>query len=186
MPRPDLAILPRRGTVAELVTAHAAAGMVAAWLGFTAHELLVRYVPHLAESSSGPATVASTPVETAAIFGNNLVFFTLVAVLPVVNVALFLPQWFGIGTNAATISALAPQDQITLLYRHSIFEVIALLLAIALSYAALFSAAAFLRSATDDRALLVRRFRVIALGYIPIVLLTLAGALLEGTAVVHL
>ena len=49
MPRPDLAILPRRGTVAELVTAHAAAGMVAAWLGFTAHELLVRYVPHLAE-----------------------------------------------------------------------------------------------------------------------------------------
>ena len=73
-----------------------------------------------------------------------------------------------------------------MLYRHSIFEVIALLLAIALSYAALFSAAAFLRSATDDRALLVRRFRVIALGYIPIVLLTLAGALLEGTAVVHL
>ena len=167
--------------VAEIVRAYVVGALLLGWVGYAAHGWLP------AELTSGTArgSVAPTMAEGMWILGNNLGFFILVSLLPVINVLLVAPQFLSFGGNAFLIQELSFADRVALLYRHSIWEVAALLIAVAMSYALLFAMREYLDRATSDTSVLKVRLRLIAWGYPLILTLTVVGALLEGNAVVH-
>ncbi|MDQ0231655.1 stage II sporulation protein M [Metabacillus malikii] len=113
------------------------------------------------------------------IFINNITFFSLVCVLPILNFIYLSVQFFNIGTYIYQIKSLAFLQQFTLLYRHSIFEILALMIAIYISYSLIQMSNTYLKS-TDIDFPYRKRFKQLAFAYVVILVLTFVGALLEG------
>lgn len=113
------------------------------------------------------------------IFLNNISFFSIVCVLPLINIIYLIVQFFNIGTYIYQIQELDLLQQFNLLYRHSIFEIVALIISIYISYSLLQMANTYLKSTVDDFPYR-RKFKKVAIAYVLILILTLVGALLEG------
>lgn len=113
------------------------------------------------------------------IFLNNLAFFSFVCCLPILNIIYFIVQFFYMGTYIHQIESLNLLQQFTLLYRHSILEIIALFIAVYISYSLLKMSLIFLKSEKHNF-FYREKFKQIGVAYLLIVVLTLLGALLEG------
>lgn len=170
--------------VGEVMAFHVVCAAFLLIVGYVSHSSLLSALG--VETTPATGELASTAGETWFIVRNNGLFFLAVSLLPVLNLALFAPQFFNLGGYIYLIQGVPPSAQFDMLYRHTILEVMSLLVAVWVSYTLLFAIMDFTRSATADRALLRRRIKTAACGYPIIILLTVAGALLEGGAVVHL
>ena len=115
----------------------------------------------------------------AKIFWNNITFFSIVSILPILNFLYFIIKFFNMGTYMYQVNELSFLQTFTLLYRHSIFEVIALILSIYISYALLQISNSYLND-FDRHFPYRKKFKQIAIVYIIVILLTLVGAFLEG------
>lgn len=171
-------------TVAEILRFHVVLAFFVLVIGYVTHGAVSGALTPTMPTAPGGA-VTSTSAETWYILGNNALFFLLVSLLPVVNIAFFVPQFFNVGGYIQLMSDLPFAAQFDMLYRHTALEVVALFVAMAISYSYLFALRDFTRAALPDKALLVRRLRTAALGYPIIMLFTVVGALLEGAAVVQ-
>lgn len=181
---------PRRGVphLAEIGRFYVALALLAAMVGFVAQDWLSRTMFGAGDASgaSSPIQVASDASETWFIFGNNLAFFGLVSVLPVVNLAMVVVQFLSLGRLAHTVRDLPVEAQVNLLYRHTVFEVVALGVAVTISYLAFFAVRDYADDSARDTRALLGRLGVAARLYLVVLACTLVGALLEGGAVVHL
>lgn len=172
-------------TLREIVRFHAVIGLFGALIGFIGYGAIVAWLPAGTLPQTGTHTVAPTWNDLLHILGNNALFFLMVSVLPIVNSVIFVPQFVSIGGHAHAIAHLPASAQFDLLYRHTAFEIVALLVSIWVSYRLLFAIRAYLRDPAADRASLGRALRPLAVAYPLVLALTLVGALLEGNAVVH-
>lgn len=178
----------RPTAVREIVGAYAVLGLLLLWIGYAVQGFATGLLPEGFLPGSGSldaARVDPTLAEGVRILLNNLLFFALVSVFPIINIVLFAPQFLMLGGNVHTISGMSFADQTTILFRHTIWEIAALLVSVAVSYLFLFALREYLSDSGADRGLLVRRIRTAAWGYPIIVALALVGAILEGSAVVH-
>ncbi|MCB0910784.1 MAG: hypothetical protein KDB60_04110 [Propionibacteriaceae bacterium] len=183
MPLPS----PRMRTrdLAEIGRGYVALAALASIAGFIAQDVLARTLFRDA-GASAPIEIASSAGETWFILGNNLAFFALVSVLPVVNILMVVVQFLSLGRLAFTVQELPLDAQVNLLYRHTVFEVVALGAAVAISYLALFAIRDYANSEVRDTRGLLRRLGFAARLYVLVLACTVVGALLEGGAVVHL
>lgn len=113
------------------------------------------------------------------IFENNILFFFLISVFPVINLVLFLFQFAGLGSNVYQIQKLSFQLQFKMLYRHTFFELIALFIAVYISYLIFYTAYDYLHDNKKkvNKKILIKK---IIISYSAIVLCTVTGAILEG------
>lgn len=158
--------------------------IVLIYLGFALFFSLIGFI--YADITSESIGVNLSGIEAPGIwfiFSNNIVFFSLVCVLPFVNFILYSAQFLGIGNNVFQIQSLPIEIQTTLLYRHAIFEVIALLMSIYISYEIYSIAHEYLHNSIKVTR---KTFVKIFLTYAILVVLTLIGAYLEGTVNVSL
>lgn len=113
------------------------------------------------------------------IFLNNIKFFLLVSILPFVNFFVVLVQFFNVGIYIFNMRDVSILGQFNILYRHLIFEILALLIAVKLSYYIYGSLKKFI---DFDTPINWKRFiKRLVFCYLSIVILTLCGALLEGS-----
>lgn len=170
--------------------------VLAAFLGGIGYLVSVMVAGQVAELGSatggllgeGPvgSTIASTGAETWGIATHNLAFFALVSILPVANIALVAPQFLALGSHAYVIKDLSWTIQVEMLYRHTVFEIFALMISVAISYLFLFAVRDFVVRTSLDRTRLRQELMRAARLYPAVVALTLLGAFLEGGAVVHI
>lgn len=112
------------------------------------------------------------------IFANNIAFFSLICVTPFLNFAMSAFQFVAIGHNIFQIRELTFGLQAVLLYRHAVFEVIALMISVYISYEIYRILRDYLhKSIKPER----KRWLRILICYAAVALLTLLGACLEGT-----
>ena len=112
------------------------------------------------------------------IFVNNIAFFSLICITPFLNFAMSAVQFVAIGNNIFQIRELPLGLQAVLLYRHAVFEVIALMLSVYISYEVYRILRDYLhKSIRPER----KRWIRILICYAAVALLTLSGACLEGT-----
>ncbi len=176
---------PRPDALVEVLRFHVALAVLSFAVGYMVPGALASPIPGI--SGANPAALeVSAPHATGMILANNLGFFLLVSLLPVLNVVTYCVQFFTIGALAQQIHQLPLQAQVDLLYRHTAFEIAALLLSLLVSYAFVLAAHEYVNQPVSDRALLGRRLLAGVRLYPLIFVLTLVGALLEGSAVVHL
>ncbi|MDK8691689.1 hypothetical protein ACMZ78_05075 [Gardnerella swidsinskii] len=125
--------------------------------------------------------ITVTNNELVKIFCNNICLFSLVAITPVVNAIFFIFQFFVMGSVIYTIQHLSIQQQFILLFRHSIFEVLALLLSIYISYRLLILANDYTidKITTNETKRVLKHLLLI---YFVIVIITFFGACLEWSA----
>ncbi|MCL2482658.1 MAG: stage II sporulation protein M [Propionibacteriaceae bacterium] len=121
----------------------------------------------------------------SALFWHNLLLFTAISLLPVINSLITAVQFFMIGVIVSSIATMPFMLQVMMVYRHGLFEVTALLLAVTVSYILLFSLTQFSSSESRDITNLRRGMMLSLSLYSVIILLTLVGAILEGTVVVQ-
>jgi hypothetical protein len=112
------------------------------------------------------------------IFANNIGFFSLVCVLPFFNFVMYATQFLAIGNNIFQIHALPMEVQSNLLYRHAIFEIVALSVSVYISYEVYRALYDYLHNSIKPSK---KTYMKIFLPYIIVVTLTLIGACLEGT-----
>lgn len=112
------------------------------------------------------------------IFANNIGFFSLVCILPFLNFIMYAIQFLAIGNNVFQIQALPFEIQANLLYRHALFEVMALSISIYVSYEIYNALYDYLHNSIKAGR---KTYVKIILSYVIIIILTLVGACLEGT-----
>lgn len=112
------------------------------------------------------------------IFANNFGFFTLVCILPFFNSVIYAIQFLAIGNNIFQIHSLPIEVQKDLLYRHAIFEVIALSVSVYISYELYEALNGFLHNSIKPNKVIYIK---IIMSYILVIVLTITGACLEGT-----
>lgn len=112
------------------------------------------------------------------IFANNIGFFSLVCILPFFNFAMYATQFLAIGNNVFQIHTLPMEIQSNLLYRHAVFEVIALSVSVYISYEIYTALYDYLHSSIKPGK---RACVKIIISYAIVAVLTLIGACLEGT-----
>lgn len=112
------------------------------------------------------------------IFANNIGFFSLVCFLPFLNFIMYATQFLAIGNNAFRIHTFNIEIQANLLYRHAVFEIVALSISIYVSYEIYRVLHDYLHNSIKPNK---KTFKKLILLYIIIVVLTLIGACLEGT-----
>lgn len=113
-------------------------------------------------------------------FKNNIRFFLLVSIMPFINILFFSMQFINLGTSVQSMMDLnlSLDIQFQMLYRHGVFEIIALFLAILISYK-LWN---YTRDILNDKKRNWKKEMVIVgVMYLFITLCTFAGAILEGT-----
>lgn len=176
-----------RDALGEVGRGYIALAALAAIIGFAAQEFLAGLLTAV-PTGGNPSTfrVASDWTETWFIFANNAAFFLLVSLLPVVNLAMVAVQFFSLGRLVFLVRELPTDSQVGLLYRHTVFEIVALGAAVAISYLWLFAVREFSDSPERDVRRLGSTLRTAAWLYVPVIACALIGALLEGGAVVQI
>ena len=119
-------------------------------------------------------------VGSTMLFKNNILFFALTSVLPVLNILLVVVQFFQLGTTAYSIRGLSAGTQFVLLYRHTAFEIIALVLSVYISYRLLFMGLAYTQNQTVSKGFYKRSLKSVGIAYLFMTAATVIGALLEG------
>jgi len=115
-------------------------------------------------------------------FKNNFLFFLAISFLPIINTIFLFLQFFRLGNYAFSIKSMTINEQFVLLYRHTIFEVFALILSVYISYRILFMVNAFTQNHTVDKKYYKKSFIKISTSIFLVFLSTLIGAILEGNA----
>lgn len=116
----------------------------------------------------------------SAIFLNNIVFFTLICILPFVGYAIGGYQFLTLGTYIYLCKDMTFVQQFNILYRHAIFEIIAILLSAYISYSLYNLIKRYIKSIKKGDKSYSIEFRKIAFVYFVVVVSTAVGALLEG------
>lgn len=173
-----------RDAIREVLKSHAVIMFGLTCLGYFGYSLVQSLLGGWGDIGVG-GSVATDSAELLAILRNNLVFFTVVCCLPILNAVLVIPQFLVLGVKMRLISELPLGVQFVLLYRHTVLEIIALFLALGISYGILLSSKKFLDSSKLGRAVYGRQLRALLPAYVLTVVLTLVGAVLEGTVHVH-
>ncbi|MBK8461291.1 MAG: hypothetical protein WAS07_01325 [Micropruina sp.] len=134
---------------------------------------------------SGSVQVSTGWDDLVHILLNNSGFFVLVSLLPGLNSVIVGPTLFILGTTAHQIRLLPWTAQFDVLYRHTAFELVALFLAVRISYIGYFAIREFVGSGSPDKTDLVARLRGLLPLYGVMLLCTVIGAILEGNVRVH-
>ena len=119
-------------------------------------------------------------VETTMLLKNNFLFFSMVSILPVVNIYFVVTQFFQLGCFAYSCNDLSWYMQFILLYRHTFFEILGLYAAVYISYQGLFSGNKFIKNIPVESGYYKGTIKKIIITYLFIFIVTLIGALLEG------
>lgn len=112
-------------------------------------------------------------------FKKNILFFLFISITPFINIFLTGIQFMQVGFMIAQIENMNFISQTTILYRHLIFEVVALFTAFLISFKYVQIIQSILKDQKCDKS---RIIKVISLLYIVIIIVTFIGAVLEGTA----
>jgi hypothetical protein len=159
-------------------------------LGYiTQKYLATEFASEVADYSAGLAStiVSGEELGVTGIFFHNITFFIIVSLLPLIGSLIYAAQFFVLGGMVFAIHQERFGAQVVMLYRHAALESIAIILAVTISYMLLYAVKAYNESADErGRSELVRTLASTLSLYAVIVALTFAGALLEGSAVVHL
>lgn len=114
------------------------------------------------------------------IFFNNILLFILISLTPIANSILFAVQFFMLGSLLKTAQLLSLDQQLTLLFRHTCFEILALFIAIYISYYLLLAILKYIKDIIS-----LKDIKFIALKityyYCIIIACTFLGALLEAS-----
>jgi len=187
--RNTIAGIPWKAAFREIMVAHLALAVFCSIVGYWAGAWIADKLASSAMGSVqqvGPIAISSSSLQMWGIFIHNIIFFLVVSLFPIVNSLVIAFQFLIIGAAAALIAEQPFSIQMTMLYRHTFLEIIALLITACISYVFLFSTRDFTKASVRN----VREFANRLLLTIPlygvIVVMTLAGAILEGSAVVHL
>lgn len=124
-------------------------------------------------------------VSSTMLFKNNFLFFLTASIMPVINLLLVFIQFFHLGTFAYSIRELSAASQFQMLYRHTAFEIVGLMLAVSISYRLLFMGAAFTKNRSVPQNYYKNGFKKIAAAYAVMAVVTVIGALLEGNVHVY-
>lgn len=174
-----------RSIVAEILRLYAVIIFILVYFGYAGFN----YIQLLLENSgnsSGKVSVTAQSGDFFLILGNNLFFFTLVSLTPVINLLLIVPQFLMFGVHARVVIDLPIESQFIILYRHSVLEFCALIVSVLISYYLLFGCREYMHERSDDSGGKLRaRFLVLLRIYGMVVVLTVLGALLEGSIGVH-
>ena len=114
-------------------------------------------------------------------FINNIKFFLLISILPFIGTIFFSIQFLTIGSTINQVIKFPFLYGFNLLYRHLIFEIIALFISIIISYKYWKCSKKILKDISINWK---KEVLVLSIMYLIIILCTLIGAILEGTAVV--
>ncbi|MCL2735665.1 MAG: hypothetical protein FWD75_03410 [Propionibacteriaceae bacterium] len=179
-----------RNRLTDIIVFHVCLAAFFLIIGFLLHELMMSVInPHMPVELS-PTTaigISSTRTQLVAIWLNNIAFFLIVSVLPIVGSAMAAVQFILLGGLIHGIRHLPLSTQTDLLFRHAGFEVVALLAAVTISYILLMSLNEFLRTSEDSaRSTLLSALSSTMPFYALIFTTTTVGAILEGSAVVQL
>lgn len=112
-------------------------------------------------------------------FKKNLLFFLLISITPFINIFLIVIQFLQVGFMIAQIENLNILSQTMLLYRHLIFEMIGLFIAAVISFKYIHVIQCILKDKEINKTKYVKCLTYL---YAIIVIATMMGALLEGTA----
>ncbi len=167
--------------LSEVTLFHAALAVIMTALGYLAWGAISTRLGADLNTETAPIQISAGAGEGWWIFGVNLTFFTIVALLPFINLLLVIPQFLNLGQMASAMGSLSLADQFMLVYRHTIFEIAALIISVRISYL-LFS----MIRGYGNRALVSGSLSRVARLYLAVIVLTAIGALLEGTSFVHL
>lgn len=168
----------------EVVRGYLAVGACLFVLGFVAQGALQQLLP-AGSAVGGSVDVTGSLPDLLHILRSNVGFFIMVSLLPVLNSVVVGQQLFTLGATAHQIHQLPLATQFDLLYRHTALEMIALFMAVRISYVFFFTIREYLRSDGSSKATLAARLKSTIPLYLVVVLCTVVGALLEGTANVH-
>lgn len=174
-----------RGLVTEILRLHVVTIFVVACFGYVGFDLIQPLLERNG-SHAGVVNITAQSGDFSHILGNNLFFFTLVSLMPVINSLLIIPQFLMFGVHARAVANLPAESQFIILYRHSILEVCALLLSISISYYLLFGCREYMLEDSDSRGKLRAQLLALLRVYGVVVVITLLGAMLEGSVGVRI
>lgn len=147
-------------------------------IGFYANEFINgtvndNFTPNLVNMNDNPGILF--------FFKNNIMFFLIISIIPLINLYFFSVQFLSIGYSINNIINLSLSLQINILYRHLIFEIIAILLSILISYRYILVGRRLLK---DIKINWKKEVKIMGILYLLIFIFTLIGAVLEGTSYV--
>lgn len=152
-------------------------------LGYIIYDLLTQY--NIIEASEiFNSSVVTENAGFLMIFKNNLLFFSLICIMPILNVMFTIIQFFNLGALVYMVKGISIESQIRLLYRHTIFEIIALLFSVYISYIVLLVGREYIKDKNISKAYYFNKIKHISLIYLIVVILSCIGALLEGNVIV--
>lgn len=111
-------------------------------------------------------------------FKNNILFFIFLTIIPFINLYYFNVQFFSVGSSIHRIINLPINSQFEILYRHLIFEIIAIIISIIISYE-FWNLSRYLLK--DEKVNWKKEFIKITILYSIIIICTFIGAVLEGS-----
>lgn len=112
-------------------------------------------------------------------FKNNVVFFLVITILPYINFPILILQMASVGVQMRLIGGLSFEVQFNMLYRHLVFEFIALLISIYCSY---YLKIILNKWHQKELTTTKKDMKILLLLYVLIISLTYIAALLEGGA----
>jgi hypothetical protein len=175
--------------VGDLLAGHVTLGGFFSAIGFVGAGALADSLPQgLVDAilEPSPFSVSLNGQEMWGILRHNLLFFLVVSLLPVVNAVFFAIQCVLLGVYAFLIANLSLAMQVEMFYRHAVFEVAALVLAVGISYTWLLAVNHFISAQVRDIPGLLGELRPVVLWAALLVAFVVLGALLEGSASVQL
>jgi len=176
-----------RTALREIMQFHLCVALFLGIVGFFLQDRLASLLELSPTSALGPVELSSTTSELWFILSRNLVFFLVVSILPFIGSILAGIQFISLGSLVFTIQNQPARAQIDILYRHTIFEILALSASVIISYVLFFAIRDYMRaSEAQGRKLLALDLKCLIPLYAVMIASTISGALLEGLAVVHL
>lgn len=118
------------------------------------------------------------------IFKNNLLFFSVICIMPIVNIMIVIVQFFNLGSFIYICKGLSIELQFILLYRHTFFEIIAVFISVYISYLILLNGREYIEALNMVKGYYFKKVKYIGLLYLLVVILTCIGAVLEGNVIV--
>lgn len=136
----------------ETVRFYVVTGLFIGFVGYITRGAISSALSHtISPGPAGSITVATNAGNIENILINNLIILLIVSVLPVINFVIFAVQGTLFSLTVSSISRLAPEQQFLLFYRHAVFEVFGLIIAVAISYRWLFLVRSYLNSSAPPR-----------------------------------
>lgn len=165
--------------ILEIMCFYLVISLASLFVGYIIYDLCTVYgVIEICVSEDAVSKVEN--VSVLMLLKNNIIFFCVVSVFPVINLLFVVMQFFQLGTLIYSCKDMNIFLQFVLLYRHTFFEIIALFIAIYISYIILIVGKQYINDVSIDKVDYKKILRKIGFCYLIVVVATVIGALLEG------